>query len=102
MYEEDFIMSDEMIIQKQRIIDRNQELKYQMHKREQVIEDTYQIDEEITINQDVYNLTIAANMTKNCSPVQLIQCLRYCIMVFFIQSFMAYYFCKDFSSLNNF
>ena len=55
-------------------------------------EATYEIGEEISINTDVYNLTIAANMTKSCSPVQLTFCLRYCIMVFFIQALMAYYF----------
>ena len=65
-------------------------------------EATYEMGEEISINMDVYNLTIAANMTKSCSPVQLIACLRYCIMVFFIQTLMAYYFSKAFLPFDNF
>ena len=38
-----------MIRQKQKIIDDKQELEYQMKKRERVKEDTYQIDEEVSI-----------------------------------------------------
>ena len=65
-------------------------------------EATYEMGEEISINPDIYNLTIAANMTKTCSPVQITICLRYCIMVFFIQAIMAYYFSKAFMGFNSF
>jgi len=32
--------------------------------------------DKIEIKYDIYNLTIAANMTKNCSPFSLIFCLK--------------------------
>jgi len=36
----------------------------------------YKSDEIVKISDDCYNLTIAANMTKNCSDQSLIYCLR--------------------------
>ena len=65
-------------------------------------EGTYEMGEEIQINMDVYNLTIAANMNKSCTPVQLVFCLRYCIIVFLIQILLAFYFCFAFLDLDNF
>ena len=41
-----------------------------------IVEDDYLHKEVIKIPSDVYNLTIAANMTKDCSPLSLIFCLR--------------------------
>lgn len=41
------------------------------------------------ISDDVYNLTIAANMTKNVHPLSLIYCIRQCIFVFLIQIMIA-------------
>jgi hypothetical protein len=37
-------------------------------QRIKVIEADYLFQEVVTIPDDVYNLTIAANMTKTCSP----------------------------------
>jgi hypothetical protein len=54
-------------------------LKNQLKKAKDrviIIEDDYMHHEIVNIPDDVYNLTIAANMTKYCSPVTLIFCLR--------------------------
>ena len=62
-------------------------LKNQIAKAKEqiiIIEDDYLYQEVLKIQDDVYNLTIAANMTKFCSPVSLIFCLRQCIMVFLL------------------
>lgn len=47
---------------------------------------------------DVYNLTIAANMTKNCSPLSLVYCLRQCIVVFLLQFGIAFFFAREVTS----
>ena len=39
-------------------------------------------NEPVSISDDVYALTIAANMTKNCSPLSLQFGIRQCIFVF--------------------
>ena len=46
------------------------------HQQINVIEDDYEANELVTISMDVYNLTIAANMTKNVSQVHLSYCLK--------------------------
>ena len=42
----------------------------------------YKRNEKVKISDDVYNLTIAANMTKNVHPASLIYCLRQCFLAF--------------------
>ena len=58
-----------------------------------VIEDDFIEGEVIKISDDVYNLTIAANMSKTCSPQQLNYCFTQCFVTFLIQLAMSYYFC---------
>ena len=41
-----------------------------------IVEDDYLHQDLVIIPFDVYNLTIAANMTKDCSPLSLVFCLR--------------------------
>ena len=41
-----------------------------------MIEQDYVKDEELKIAYDIYQLTIAANITKVCSPTQLMFCLK--------------------------
>ena len=53
------------------------------------------MNEEVQIMADVYNWTIAANMTKNCSPIELNFCIRQCVFVFGLQMCLVYYFGKD-------
>ena len=55
----------------------------------------YKSKEKVKISDDVYNLTIAANMTKNVRPESLVFAIRYCIFVFIIQLLIAYYFCYE-------
>ena len=40
--------------------------------------------DKIKICDDVYNIMIAANMTNNCSPIQMKVTFKYSIMVFLI------------------
>jgi hypothetical protein len=56
----------------------------------------------VTIPEDVYNLTIAANMTKYCSPVSLVFALRQCIMVFLLQVSVALAFSYEFTDFDDF
>ena len=44
-----------------------------------VIEVDYKEDDIIDISYDVYNLTIAANITKPCSPYEMNYCIRLCV-----------------------
>jgi hypothetical protein len=41
-----------------------------------IVEDDYLHEDPVIITFDVYNLTIAANMTKDCSPISQVFCLR--------------------------
>jgi len=47
-------------------------------------------------------MTIAANMTKDCSPMSLIYSLKYCVLAFIIQLLIAWYFSYDNHSLDDF
>lgn len=49
-----------------------------------VLEDDFIEGEIIKISDDVYNLTIAANMSKTCSPQQLNYCFTQCFVTFVI------------------
>jgi len=51
---------------------------------------------------DVYNLFIAANITKNVSPVQLNFCLQKCLIVYLIQVTVTFGFVYDYLSLDRF
>ena len=58
---------------------KNELLKLQLTKAKNqiiIIEDDFTFNEVVKINDDVYSLTIAANMTKNVSPVSLLFALR--------------------------
>ena len=58
---------------------KNELLKQQLTKAKSqiiIIEDDFTYNEVVKINDDVYSLTIAANMTKNVSPVSLLFALR--------------------------
>ena len=52
-------------------------------------------EDPVIIPFDVYNLTIAANMTKDCSPLSLVFCLRQCIVVFLLQFMIAFFFAYE-------
>jgi len=47
-------------------------------------EEDFHQDEVVLVSKDIYNLTIAANMTKNCSPLALNFCVKQCAFVFII------------------
>ena len=56
----------------------------------------------MTIADDVYNLTIAANMTNECSPASLMYCMKQCMFVFFLQVFVATMFSYEFRKCDEF
>ena len=63
----------------------------------------YTTNEQVDIDDNVYSLTIAANMTKNCSPTHFLYCLRMCIFVYVIQILIAVFFgweTLDFTGFN--
>ena len=65
----------------------NKKLKSELTKAKDkiiIVEDDYLHREVVEIPFDVYNLTIAANMTKDCSPLSLVFCIRQCIVVFLL------------------
>ena len=55
----------------------------------------YGEEDVINIPKDIYNLTIAANITRTCSPVQINYCLKMCVSTFLFQILIAYFFVKD-------
>lgn len=71
-------------------------------KKIKIKEVVYKSDERVSISDDVYNLTIAANMTKNVRPESLIYCIRQCIIVFVIQMSVAWYFSFEVRFLSKF
>ena len=52
----------------------------------------YLTGEKVYFQDDVYSLTIAASMFRECSPTEYIFCLRQCVYVFIFQMSIAYYF----------
>ena len=76
----------------------NKKLKGELKKAKDqiiIVEDDYLHEDIVEIPYDVYNLTIAANMTKDCSPLSLIFCIRQCIVVFLLQIGVAYFFSRE-------
>ena len=59
-------------------------------------------NEPVSISDDVYALTIAANMTKTCSPMSLQFGIRQCIFVFCVQIIVAFFFAYEALPLNGF
>ena len=45
---------------------------------------------------DVYNITIAANITKDVSPLALNYSIKICMTSFIVQVLLAYYFVYDY------
>jgi len=81
---------------------RKKEHELSKRKTSESIESQYVVGEDTALTGDIYGMTIAANMTKNCSPINLIIALRYCFFVFVIQLLIAYYFSYDKLGLNEF
>lgn len=52
----------------------------------------YLTGEKIKFSDDVYSLTIAAGITRDCTPTEYMFCLRQCAYVFVFQMAIAYYF----------
>ena len=86
-----------MIIEKK----KNKEAKDNKERKIQVEMD-YIMDEKVIISMDVYQLTIAANLTKTCSPMALMFCLKQCFLCFIVQVLMALFFCYEVLDLTNF
>lgn len=68
----------------------------------QIVELDFKNDEVIYFNDDVYQLTIAANMSKECSPQSLSFCIRQCTLVFTIQFLVQLFFVWEKLDLKNF
>ena len=58
--------------------------------------------DKLLVVRDVYNLTIAANMTKRCTATELNYSLKFCFTVFIIQIGMAYGFIYEWFDLNDY
>ena len=64
-------------------------------KQINIIEDDYLHEDHVLVAYDVYNMTILANMTRDCSPLSLVFSLRQCIVVFLLQNMVAYFFARE-------
>lgn len=71
-------------------------MKMKPKEKVKIFERDYLEGEELEITKDVYNLTIAANMTQACAPLELSFCIKQCILVFVIQFMVAIYWTTDF------
>ena len=67
-----------------------------------VIEQDYLKNEQLEISMDVYNIFIAANITKNCNPVELGYCLQKVILVFMVQILISIGFMWEYLTLDRF
>ena len=76
--------------------------KYLPKKRKHIPEHDFKVGDTVELPRDAYNLTIAANMTKLCSPQQLNYCIKQCIFVFFLQWLIAYFFLYDYVEMKDF
>lgn len=47
-----------------------------LQQRKVQVEKDYVLGEDVKLSMDVYQLTIAANLTKTCSPMSLMFCLK--------------------------
>lgn len=70
--------------------------KLKPKERVRIIEKDFLDQEEIKVNGDVYALTIAANMTQACSPIELLFSIKLCVLVFLFQCAVAMYWVTDF------
>lgn len=66
------------------------------------IEKDFKHKETVLIGDDVYSLTIAANMTGRCPPTEVLFCIRQCVIVFCIQSIVSVTYLYNYISLDNF
>ena len=78
------------------------EIEKKNHKDSVIKEVDYTSEEVIDVEYDVYDLFIAANITKNVSPQQLNYCLEKCIYVFLIQILSSVGFIWDYKGFDNF
>lgn len=53
---------------KKQLIDKTKKAISESQKRDIVIQEDYLVGEDVKLNMDVYQLTIAANITKDISP----------------------------------
>ena len=53
------------------------------------IEQDYLIGEPVKVNFDVFNMTIAAIMTENCSKEEIAYCMKQSFLVFMCQSLLV-------------
>jgi len=70
--------------------------------RQKLVELDYLEGEMMEITNDVYNLTIAANITKDVSPVHLMNGIKTCFLTFLIQIFVYFFFVYDYLGFDNF
>ena len=63
---------------------------------QEVIEVDFMQGEKLPIQMDVYNITIAANYTKDVSPIALNYSIKMCMTTFIVQVLLAYFFVYDY------
>jgi len=68
-----------------------------------MVEEDILVGDTILIAKDVYNLTIAVNLSnQSVSPAMFNFCLKQCFQTFFMQTLMSFLFFYDFRSMDNF
>jgi len=66
------------------------------------IELDYLVDECVEISYDVYNLTIAAIMTGECSVFEVNYCIKQSLIVFMFQILLTSWYASEYLSMDNF
>jgi hypothetical protein len=62
----------------------------------------YVIGEHVQISMDVYQMTIAANLTKNSSPLMLNYLIQKVFTIFMLQTLLSLAFLIDYWEMNKF
>ena len=75
-------------IRKTQLTSEHEKIKRVLRAKTQIliVEGNYTYKELLIIPDDVYNMTIAANLSGKCSPSSVIFSLRQCIFVFIVQA----------------
>jgi hypothetical protein len=100
--DQDLKVTDDMTEEIKQMTLKKKKARGMKKKQSFAHEHSYEIGEVVDVQMDVYNITIIANMTKNCSSTNLLISIRYCVLVFLIQVLLAYFFQAEMLNFDQF
>ena len=77
-------------------------IKNMFKMKDTQVEIDYLVGTPISIKNDAYNLTVAANLTKTCSPIEINYAVGKCYFVFILQLLISFFFWYDYKKMDKF